>query len=86
VTAAEVPLAWLAAEPAVTSAILGARNSEQLAATLKAAELKLTADEVAGLSEVSAPAFSDYPYGKGGVAQCRRKIEGAREAGFGQSL
>ena len=78
VTAAEVALAWLAAQPAVTSVILGARNPEQLAGNLKAAGLKLTVEEVASLSEVSAPAFSDYPYGKGGTAQRHRKLEGGR--------
>ena len=58
--------------------ILGARNAEQLADNLKAAGLKLTAEEVASLSEVSAPEFADYPYGKGGVAQRHRKMEGGR--------
>jgi len=78
VTPAEVSLAWLAAQPAVTSVILGARTSEQLADNLKAAELKLTAEDVASLSEVSAPQFADYPYGTAGVAQRHRKMEGGR--------
>jgi aryl-alcohol dehydrogenase-like predicted oxidoreductase len=78
VTAAEVSLAWLAVQPAVTSVILGARNAEQLESNLRAAELKLTAEEVAMLSEVSDPVFSDYPYGKGGIAQRHRKLEGGR--------
>jgi aryl-alcohol dehydrogenase-like predicted oxidoreductase len=78
ITPAEVSLAWLAAQPAVTSVILGARNPDQLEGNLKAAELKLTAEEVATLSEASEPVFSDYPYGKGGVAQRRRKVEGGR--------
>ena len=39
VTAAEVALAWVAAQPAVTSVILGARTPEQLAENLKAGEL-----------------------------------------------
>ena len=37
---AAVALAWLAAQPAVTSVILGARNPDQLADNLKAAELR----------------------------------------------
>ena len=65
------------AQPAVTSVIVGART-EQLADNLKAAGLKLTVEEVASLSEASAPAFSDYPYGKGGVAQRHRKMDGGR--------
>ena len=78
VTAAEVSLAWLAARPAVTSVILGARTTAQLADNLKAADLTLTDAEMTTLTDVSAPVMSDYPYGKGGVAQRRRKIEGGR--------
>jgi aryl-alcohol dehydrogenase-like predicted oxidoreductase len=75
---AEVSLAWLLARPAVTSVILGARNIQQLAANLKAGDLHLTEEEEARLSEVSRPAFSDYPYGAGGVDQRHRKLEGGR--------
>ena len=71
-------LAWVAAQPAVTSVILGARTPEQLADNLKAAELRLTAEEIAGLGEASAPEIADYPYGTRGVAQRHRKIEGGR--------
>ena len=78
VTAAEVSLAWLAAQPAVTSVILGARTTGQLADNLKAASLALTADEIAGLSAVSAPVMADYPYGKAGIAQRHRNIAGGR--------
>ena len=42
VSAAEVSLAWLVAQPAVTSVILGARTPQQLAENLKAASLNLT--------------------------------------------
>jgi aryl-alcohol dehydrogenase-like predicted oxidoreductase len=58
--------------------ILGARNSRQLAENLKAASLDLTAEEIARLSSVSAPAISEYPYGKGGTAQRHRRIAGVR--------
>ena len=58
--------------------ILGVRTPEQLAGNLEAAGLKLTAEEIAGLSQASAPVFSDYPYGKAGVAQRHRKLEGGR--------
>ncbi len=77
-SAAAVSLAWLAARPAVTSVILGARNAQQLADNLQAATLHLTAEETAKLSEASAPVAPDYPYGKGGVDQRHRKIEGGR--------
>ena len=77
-SAAQVALAWVAAQPAVTSVILGARTTEQLADNLGAAKLALTADEIARLSAVSVPQVGDYPYGKGGTAQRYRKLEGGR--------
>jgi aryl-alcohol dehydrogenase-like predicted oxidoreductase len=78
VTATEVSLAWLLAQPAVTSVILGARSPEQLRQNLRAADLRLAPEEIAGLSRESAPVFADYPYGAGGTAQRNRRIEGGR--------
>jgi len=78
VSLAQVALAWVAAQPAVTSVILGARSPEQLADNLAAASLALSAQEIATLSAVSAPLIGDYPYGKGGTEQRRRKMEGGR--------
>ena len=75
---APVALAWLVARPAVTSVILGARNTSQLADNLSADALTLTADETAALDSASAPEITDYPYGRGGVNQRHRKIEGGR--------
>jgi aryl-alcohol dehydrogenase-like predicted oxidoreductase len=75
---AQVALAWVAAQPAVTSVILGVRNPEQLADNLGAASLALSMDEIATLSTVSAPLIGDYPYGRGGSEQRHRKIEGGR--------
>ena len=72
---AQVSLAWLAAQPAVTSVILGARNTAQLADNLGAVSVELTFAELNSLNEVSAPVLSDYPYGKGGVAQRFRAID-----------
>ncbi|MDB5613002.1 MAG: aldo/keto reductase [Devosia sp.] len=77
-TMAQVSLAWVAAQPAVTSVILGARTTEQLGDNLGAAELELSAEEIARLSDVSKPEMSDYPYGEGGIAQRNRKVEGGR--------
>ncbi len=45
----------------MTSLVVGARNEDQLADNLAAAELTLTDDEVARLDEVSAPPLL-YPY------------------------
>jgi aryl-alcohol dehydrogenase-like predicted oxidoreductase len=74
----QVSLAWLGAQPAVTSVILGARSIEQLEDNLKATELELTAEELARLTEASAPVIDDYPYGEGGTKQRSRKLEGGR--------
>jgi aryl-alcohol dehydrogenase-like predicted oxidoreductase len=78
VSAAQVALAWLAAQPAVTSVLLGARKRDQLTDNLAAAKLALTGDELKVLSEVSKPELADYPYGAGGIAQRQRKIESGR--------
>jgi aryl-alcohol dehydrogenase-like predicted oxidoreductase len=77
-TMAEVALAWLAQKPAVTSVILGARTPEQLAQNLRAADLRLSPDEMARLDAVSTPVTGDYPYGAKGIAQRHRRIEGGR--------
>jgi aryl-alcohol dehydrogenase-like predicted oxidoreductase len=58
---AQVALAWLLDQPAVTSVIVGARTSEQLTDNLGAASLSLTADELARLEQVSRPPLL-YPY------------------------
>jgi aryl-alcohol dehydrogenase-like predicted oxidoreductase len=75
---AQVALAWLAARPAVTSVILGARTVEQLDDNLAAAGLYLTPDETRRLDEVSDPAAADYPYGTPGVEQRSRGVGPAR--------
>jgi aryl-alcohol dehydrogenase-like predicted oxidoreductase len=61
VSAAQVALAWLLGRPGVTSLVVGARTSEQLADNLAAADLTLTADERERLDRVSAPNLL-YPY------------------------
>jgi len=75
---AQVALAWVAAQPAVTSVILGARTTEQLADNLGAASLVLTDEEIRTLSAASKPEMSDYPYGTGGIGQRNRNIGGGR--------
>ncbi len=75
VNQAQVSLAWLEAQPAVTSVILGARNTDQLDDNLRAASVELTPDELERLDEVSAPAVSDYPYGPAGADQRNRAID-----------
>jgi aryl-alcohol dehydrogenase-like predicted oxidoreductase len=69
-----VALAWLAARPAVTSVILGARTTEQLDDNLTAADLVLDAEQMRLLDEASAPPVGDYPYGGAGVRQRGRDL------------
>jgi len=78
VSMAQVALAWTAAQPAITSVILGARTTEQLADNIGAAKLELSANDLQTLDEISAPQVADYPYGRGGTNQRHRKIEGGR--------
>jgi aryl-alcohol dehydrogenase-like predicted oxidoreductase len=78
VSMAEVALSWLTDRPAVTSTILGARTLEQLETNLGAADLHLTTEETAALTEASELPSADYPYGEMGVAQRSRKLSGGR--------
>ncbi len=61
VSAAQVALAYALGKPAVTSLVIGARTTEQLADNLAAADLVLTAGERERLDSVSAPPLI-YPY------------------------
>jgi aryl-alcohol dehydrogenase-like predicted oxidoreductase len=61
VSAAQVALAWTLGRPGITTLIVGARTEAQFTDNLKAAELKLTAEERARLDEVSQPPLL-YPY------------------------
>ncbi len=78
VSLAEVALAWCVRQPAVTSVILGARTTEQLAQNLKADGLVLSADETAALTAASTPPVTDYPYGVGGTRQRTRPMASGR--------
>jgi len=57
---AQVALAWLLAQPGVTSIIIGANKMSQLEDNLKAVEVELSAAEVERLSAATAPAII-YP-------------------------
>jgi aryl-alcohol dehydrogenase-like predicted oxidoreductase len=54
-TIAQVALAWLLAQPGVSSIIIGANKMSQLEDNLKAADLELTAAELEVLSATTAP-------------------------------
>ena len=57
---ARVALAWVLAKPFVTSVIIGAKRLEQLNDNIAAVDLKLSADEIKKLDEVSALPL-EYP-------------------------
>ncbi|HWZ92963.1 MAG TPA: aldo/keto reductase [Polyangiaceae bacterium] len=61
-TPASVSLAWLLAQPQVSSCIFGARSLEQLEENVKAASVTLTAEQVKRLDEASSFDLG-YPYG-----------------------
>jgi aryl-alcohol dehydrogenase-like predicted oxidoreductase len=52
-TVAQLSLAWLLHQPAVSSVIIGANKMEQLHDNLKATDVKLTSEELQKLDEVS---------------------------------
>jgi aryl-alcohol dehydrogenase-like predicted oxidoreductase len=71
-TMGQVALAWVTAQPAVSSTILGVRTLEQLEDNLGATELELSTEQLAILDEVSAPVTPDYPYGLVGTIESDR--------------
>ena len=73
-TPAAVALAWVDAQPAITSTILGARNVDQLQQNLAAVDLELGADALQKLTEVSTPRTEVYPYGPQAVQQRFRPL------------
>ena len=77
-SSSQVALAWLCAQPAVTSVILGARTVDQLTDNLGAVGVRLAPEEMRRLTDASAPTIDDYPYGAGGIAQRDRRLAGGR--------
>jgi aryl-alcohol dehydrogenase-like predicted oxidoreductase len=74
-TVARVAIAWVQGRPGVSSTIIGARTLAQLDDNLAAADVKLTAAQVARLDELSKPTFSfpvdfvngGFPFYQGGT-------------------
>jgi aryl-alcohol dehydrogenase-like predicted oxidoreductase len=58
---ASVALAWVRAQPAVSSVIIGARRLSQLEDNVRAADVNLTADEAARLNALTDPTFG-FPH------------------------
>src|SRR6266566_1637744 len=53
-TPGEVAIAWTLRHPAITAAIVGARNAKQAEGVMRAGELRLTADEIAEIEGAAA--------------------------------
>jgi aryl-alcohol dehydrogenase-like predicted oxidoreductase len=53
ISVAQLALAWLLHQPAVTSVIIGAKKPEQLEDNLKAIDVQITAEELEKLNDVS---------------------------------
>jgi aryl-alcohol dehydrogenase-like predicted oxidoreductase len=60
-TVASVALAWVHAQPAVSSVIIGARRLSQLDDNLRAVDVKLTAEDLARLNALTEPTFG-FPH------------------------
>jgi aryl-alcohol dehydrogenase-like predicted oxidoreductase len=56
-TVASTALAWVRAQPAVSSVIIGARRLSQLDDNVRAVDVKLSADELARLDALTKPTF-----------------------------
>ena len=56
-TVARVALAWVQAQPGVTSTIIGARRLAQLEDNVKAVDVRLTAEELLRLDALTKPTF-----------------------------
>ena len=60
VSSAEVALAWVRNQPAITSTLIGARTIEQLQSNLASLQVTLAPEQLADLEEPSAPSL-DFP-------------------------
>ena len=61
VSAAQVSLAWTLSRPAISSLVVGGLSEEQFRDNIAAVDLKLSAEELERLNQVSRPAYI-YPY------------------------
>ncbi|MDP1691729.1 MAG: aldo/keto reductase [Burkholderiaceae bacterium] len=77
VSVAQIALAWLLHQSAVTSVIIGARRPEQLADNLAATEVSLSADELRALDEVSRlpPEYPGWMFERQGETRRKQLLE-----------
>lgn len=69
-----IALAWLLAQPAVSSVILGARTVGQLEDNLGSVDVVLSVEDLAALDAASDPEPADWPYGAAGQDQRSRLL------------
>ena len=62
VTMAQYALAWVAQRPGITSPIIGPRTMEQLEDNLGAADLELSAEDLAKIDKISPPGLMAAPF------------------------
>lgn len=70
-----ISLAWLRAQPVVSSVILGARTTDQLVDNLGSIDVELTEEQLTTLDEASDPAPMPWPYGAAGRDQRSRTVD-----------
>jgi aryl-alcohol dehydrogenase-like predicted oxidoreductase len=85
ISAAQVALAWTLGRPGISTVIVGARTSEQLADNLAAADLVLTDEETRRLEEVSRPDLL-YPYWHQAMTPAKRRLSAADLSLLGRHL
>lgn len=61
VSVAQVSLAWLLAQPAISSVIIAGRKKEHLADNIAAVDLELTGEDLRELDEAGRDTFTPYP-------------------------
>ena len=85
ISVAQIALAWLLHQPAVTSVIIGAKKPEQLTDNIGATSLELTADELTRLDAVSKlPAeYPGWMLARQGEVRTKQ-LAGARRPGAGR--
>ncbi|HEV7578782.1 MAG TPA: aldo/keto reductase [Caldimonas sp.] len=85
VSVAQIALAWLLHQPAVTSVIIGAKKAEQLADNIAATEVSLDAGELARLDDVSRlPAeYPGWMLTRQGEVRHKQMAESRRPGGAG---
>jgi aryl-alcohol dehydrogenase-like predicted oxidoreductase len=82
VSVAQVAIAWLLHQPQVTSVIVGAKRPDQLADNLAAATLRLSADELRAIDEVSRlpPEYPGWMFERQGDFRRKQLRQAGREA------